>query len=339
MIFMIYKRTLFVFFSVILFSQLKSVTCTFTALNGDWDIATNWSCGAVPGCGDEIIIPAGATASILTQQDYEGCAPAVTNMTISGTLYFQSGNKLKLPCGSSITLMPGGAVISGGGGGNSNNIQICGVVMWNTAAGPITGPCVMPPGGCEPLPIELASFTATASGSQIELLWTTLTEKNNSKFEVERGNDAINFELISTLPSKANGGNSMLPLNYSYLDKNLVSNTNYYRLKQIDFDGSFAFSKLISVSNIKDKHIKFIIYPNPNHGEFTADISGVENNHNITILLTDNTGKLVYKSSLYIQDSQHTTVQIVPEEKIADGIYFCTLMVEEIAFKVKVVVN
>ena len=325
-------------FFFVLIGKVECQTVRTLLATGVWTNTTIWSGGIMPICGDSIVIPAVLSVSVMQQTDYSGC-PSAMAINIFGSLSFQNGNKLELPCGSKVYVQPGGNIWAGGGGGNSNCIKICNVTVWSAGDGPIQGPCTLPPGGCEPLPIELSSFTATATGTHNELLWTTLTEKNNSKFEVERSNDAISFELISTLPSKANSGNSMLPLDYSLLDKNPVSNTNYYRLKQIDFDGSFGYSKLVSVSNIKDKHIKFIIYPNPNHGEFTADISGVENNHNITILLTDNTGKLVYKSSLYIQDSQHTKVQIVPDEKIADGIYFCTLMIEEIAFKVKVVVN
>ena len=324
-----------IFFAFV--NTYKGATCIALA-SGNWTVAANWSCGVVPGCGDSIVIPAGRSVSITTQQDYSGCGTAM-KLTIYGNLIFQNGNKLKLPCGSKIYLMAGGSIQAGGGGGNANNIEICGAVVWNAGAGPIMGPCTIPPGGCEPLPIELSSFTATVNGSEVDLLWTTLSEKNNLKFDIQRSDDAINFGIIGSENTKAKAGNSQIQLNYVYSDKDPLANTNYYRLKQIDIDKSFNYSRIISVSRIKETNIKFIIYPNPNHGEFTADISGVENNHNVSLFLYDIKGELHYHSNFYIQDSQNTKIQIVPDNKLANGIYTCTFMVEEVAFKVKVVVN
>lgn len=85
--------------------------------------------------------------------------------------------------------------------------------------------------------------------------------------------------------------------------------------------------------------IKFIVYPNPNSGEFTVDISGLENSHDVTITLTDEKGASVYESSFNIMDESSIQTKIVPESKLNNGVYFCTLSTEGIKQTVKVIVN
>jgi len=333
------KKLIFVFCFLLSLLNIKGVTRVSLA-SGNWTAAANWSPAGAPACGDSIVIQTGHTVTITTQQDYEGCALPL-KITIFGTLRFENGNKLKLPCGSKIHVATGGSIEAGGGGGNSNNIEICDTVVWNAGDGEYTGPSCLPPTPCnaQVLPVELSSFTATVNNKLVDLLWTTQTEKNNSRFDIERSDDAFTFKKIASENTKANGGNSMVPLKYVSSDPSPLANTNYYRLRQVDNDGTFVNSKIISVTYVKESNIKFIVYPNPNHGEFTADISGVENNHNVIILLSDIQGKLVYRSNFFIQDSQNTKIQIVPEDKIPNGVYVCTLMIEEIAFAIKVVVN
>jgi len=322
----------------VLYNGFKCATCLSTG-SGDWAVAASWSCGHVPTCGDSIVILPTHTITISSQQNYNGCALRMA-LSIQGTLVFVTGNKLDLPCNSKLYLFPGGHIDPGSGGGNSNLIDVCNTTYWNAGDGAITGPSCMPPAGCPvALPIELSSFTATLNDSEVGLLWTTESERNNLKFDVERSSDASSFIKIASENSKANNGNSQLPITYFSSDQNPLQNNNYYRLKQIDRDQSFTYSQIISVSLLKGKNIKFIIYPNPNHGEFTADISGIENNHNVGVFLYDQNGALHYKSNFFIQDSQNSKIQIIPENKLANGVYICAFVVEEVSFKVKVVVN
>ncbi len=332
-------KKVFIFIFCVLFTVSKGVT-RIALSSGAWNVAGTWSGNAVPACGDSIVIPAPFTVTVTVSENYSGCVGAM-KLTIQGVHLFINGRKIQLPCNSMVVVYPGGSIQASGGGGANNQIEICNEVVWQTSDGPFTGPNCLPAGspGCITLlPVELSNFTATVNGSEVDLLWTTKSEKNSLKFEVERGLDAVNFLKIAAVDSKAKGGNSQLPIDYFLADKNPLSNTNYYRLKQVDIDQSFNYTHIVSVSNIKDKNIQFVVYPNPNHGEFTADISGVENNHNVGIFLYDQKGTLHYRSNFFVHD-QTTKVQIVPDHKLANGIYVCTLMVEEIAFKLKVVVN
>ena len=138
-------------------------------------------------------------------------------------------------------------------------------------------------GGAEagPLPVTLTSFTANlVSPSQVKVSWSTSMEINNSKFEVERSTDGINFTVVAT---KAGSGNSNLQTNYSINDdvSALTASTVYYRLKQIDFDGNPTLSKVVSIK--LQKIIKELaVSPNPFYNNINI---GVQWSKNETILI------------------------------------------------------
>lgn len=263
-------------------------------------------------------------------------------ITIYGTLKFVTGNKLRLPCDAAVYIMQGGTVDPGGGGGNSNTIEICGDVMWKAGDGPLSGPSCLPatqPGCSAILPIELSSFTGTLCNSnKICLKWETATERNNKYFDVQRSVDILAFSSVIRVASKATDGNSSSKLTYETTDENPLDGVSYYRLMQMDNDNSYSFSKIIAVDIIKEKNVKFVVYPNPNSGEFTADISGLENNHEVKIMLRDLAGLLLFESSFYTNDNKKN-VQIIPQSKLKNGVYICSLYLEEIEYKVKVIVN
>jgi hypothetical protein len=332
------RSVLFLFLSLILFFPLYPATCVSTG-NGAWNNSATWSCGAVPGCNDSIVIQSGHTVSVTTQLNYEACAQA--RISIYGTLFFQTGNKIQLPCNTIIYLFPGGSIQPGGGGGNSNYIEICSDIVWSAGDGALTSSQCLPPNspGCGGvLPIELVDFSAIHNNNIIEINWATATEKNNKHFEIERSKDAASFEKINTVPSKALNGNSASVLNYFSADENPLSDISYYRLKQVDKNDASSYSNIVSVNVIKAKNVRFLIYPNPNNGEFTADISGIENNHQVQIILRDHSGTMVYDSSFFLEEV-NTKLKIVPQSKLANGVYICTLILEGIEYSVKVVVS
>lgn len=96
-----------------------------------------------------------------------------------------------------------------------------------------------------PLPIHLISFSISKRNGFATLNWTTASELNNSHFDIERSDDGINFIKIDQVKG---AGNSTSVINYAYADKNLSSDTKYYRLKQIDFDGKETISSIKAVT-------------------------------------------------------------------------------------------
>ena len=110
------------------------------------------------------------------------------------------------------------------------------------------------------LPVELSSFTASSSGSIVNLEWKTTTEINNLGFEIER---KINGEYV-TIGFVDGNGTTTEPQQYIFTDTALNNGIYYYRLKQIDFDGSFEYSNVVEVGVILPTALELKQnYPNP----------------------------------------------------------------------------
>lgn len=265
-----------------------SYAAVCTATNGSWNSSSTWSCGAVPDCGDSVVIPAGITVNITSQLDYSSCGSAIA-IVVYGELHFQNGQKLHLSCGSMVYVMAGGSVTRGGGGGNSNLIDVCGVTIWNAAMGDVPGPVIIQ--CCSPLPIELLYFDAKYSNGKVILNWSTASQINNDYFTIERSSDGINYQQIGTVDG---AGNNNEIVNYSFIDYKPFKGISYYRLKQTDFDGKSSSSKIISVTNNDNSNISVKIYPNPNNGHFFIE------SYNGTSILTiyNPLGKKVYDRNI-----------------------------------------
>lgn len=115
------------------------------------------------------------------------------------------------------------------------------------------------------LPVEFMNLISNCKNDKIEITWQTATETNNDYFEIEKSIDGINWELISKVKgsSKSNETKS-----YSYVYQNVISQT-MFRLKQVDFDNHFSYSKIISSNCNENKVLSPSIYPNPGKGDFT----------------------------------------------------------------------
>lgn len=113
------------------------------------------------------------------------------------------------------------------------------------------------------VPVELASFTASALENSVELNWITSSELNNSGFEIQRKTLGDNSQWTKIGFVDGNGTTTE-PITYSFIDKNPARGINLYRLKQIDFDGSYKIFNSVAVNF--NPPINFMLeqnYPNP----------------------------------------------------------------------------
>ncbi|WBO84439.1 beta strand repeat-containing protein [Hymenobacter yonginensis] len=120
-----------------------------------------------------------------------------------------------------------------------------------------------------PLPVELTAFTATATGPQVvRLAWTTATEVNSAAFGVERSLDGVTFRTVGTVPA---AGTSATPRTYSLLDQQLPAGVPvlYYRLQQLDQDGTFSYSPVRAVALSNAAPTRLTLAPNPTTGAAT----------------------------------------------------------------------
>lgn len=334
------KSTLYVFIFFVIFAANGHARKCKSCITGSWSNPLTWVPSPVPTCGDTVIIQAGHTVSVTKQQDYSGCAtPIVVN--VYGLLYFTNGNKLRLPCGSYVLVLPGGVVDADQGLANSNLIDICGIVEWNSNT-VLNGLACIPvshPMCSSVLPIELIYFKAeTCKFNEVCFNWETASEINNNHYEVERSLDALNFGPVLSLNTKAPDGNSHYTISYTGTDESPINGINYYRLKQVDNDQTISYSKVISVHLVTDKELQFLIFPNFNSGEFTAKITGLKNSENVSVLLRDPSGSIVYKA-LHHVDETLSKIKVVPPFKLQDGFYFCSFIIGDSEHVVKVVIE
>jgi hypothetical protein len=113
-----------------------------------------------------------------------------------------------------------------------------------------------------PLPVELTTFTANIVDDKVSLNWQTATEVNNYGFNVERKPDTGDWMKVTFVEG---AGNSNSPKNYSFTDNTIISaGKYYYRLKQIDIDGSFEYSDVVEIDMLTPTEFELNQnYPNP----------------------------------------------------------------------------
>jgi hypothetical protein len=111
-----------------------------------------------------------------------------------------------------------------------------------------------------PLPVELTSFIAAVTDNAVILNWSTASELNNQGFEVERKTEG----KFSTIGFVEGYGTTTEVQNYSFADNNVEAGSYYYRLKQIDFNGSYEYSDIVEVEVLApDVFALQQNYPNP----------------------------------------------------------------------------
>jgi hypothetical protein len=134
------------------------------------------------------------------------------------------------------------------------------------------------------LPVTLLDFTGTARENATTVLqWTTATEENNRQFELEMSSDGISFAPLATIPSKGNSTNAQ---DYEYVHLRPATGITWYRLKQVDFDGGFKYSRIIVVEIMKGELQPFI-YPVPGRESITLNFGTVISAADIEILTID----------------------------------------------------
>ncbi|MBN1463869.1 MAG: hypothetical protein JW922_09390, partial [Paludibacteraceae bacterium] len=141
-----------------------------------------------------------------------------------------------------------------------------------------------------PLPVEMTTFTAVAQGQSVLLKWITAQEINSYKFDIERKTASSDWTKIGEVQAQ---GNSSVPTTYTFADNNLVSGKYSYRLKMIDNDGSFEYSKVVEAEvTVPEGYELSQNYPNPFNPSTKIDYSLPEA-ANVKILIYSVTGELV----------------------------------------------
>lgn len=149
-----------------------------------------------------------------------------------------------------------------------------------------------------PLPVRLSSFSASRSNSNVNVSWTTASESNNSGFEIQRRlSNQTDFQTVSFVNSKAINGNSSSAISYSYTDLNISAGVSFYRIKQINLDGTAKYTEIRQVDGSKIK-AKTLVYPNPSATGMTNVIFTTNDSRNIQVI--DMAGQVVKSWNNYM---------------------------------------
>ncbi|MHA6249865.1 T9SS type A sorting domain-containing protein [Pontibacter sp. CAU 1760] len=150
----------------------------------------------------------------------------------------------------------------------------------------------------QPLPVELVYFTATLQNGTVNLQWLTASEKDNRHFEIERSADGKTFKSIGMVNGN---GDSSRPIKYSFQDRNPMQGTAYYRLKQVDTDGKFTYSKVILVyANGLAADMRLQAYPNPFNAELNVTVTSPQGS-SASLQLLDMQGRAVHSAMVQLE--------------------------------------
>ncbi len=169
-----------------------------------------------------------------------------------------------------------------------------------------------------PLPIELIRFNGVLNeAGETELEWETATERNNDYFTLERSQNGRDFEQLAIIDA---AGNSNQNRSYAHKDPSPFTGTNYYRLKQTDFDGSFTYAKLISV--VKEQGREFKVFPNPSSEQTVLLTLSGDLSAEILIQMYDASGRAVYNQTVKNTNSEsYLSVPLTLQNELLPGVY------------------
>lgn len=153
-----------------------------------------------------------------------------------------------------------------------------------------------------PLPVTWLAFTGTSDGRNHTLDWSTASEINNDYFELERSVDGRIFTPIAKIDGS---GNSNSRLNYSYTDKMAPVGRVYYRLRQVDFNGDYAYAPEIVTlvrEEAENEYLDFLLYPNPSStGSVRLMLSDFEAEM-VLISVADLSGQILSRKAVWIDE-------------------------------------
>jgi len=167
-----------------------------------------------------------------------------------------------------------------------------------------------------PLPVTWKSVSAVVKDKSVDINWTTATETNNDYFSIEHSIDNDSFQQIGRVEG---AGNTSELTSYTHLHDKPVSGTNYYRIKQVDFNGNSDYSKIVSAKweglSIRSLSIEFVHWSTDEQKALIQSVPG----STIEIAIYNLAGKKVYKESVKTTSAYY--MHSIEKTYLQDGIY------------------
>lgn len=167
-----------------------------------------------------------------------------------------------------------------------------------------------------PLPVELLYFKAVPQDDYIVLTWATASEKDNSHFIVERSSEGRHFEEMQHIDG---AGNSLILINYQTVDDMPFSGRSYYRLKQVDFNGEYSYSPIVSV--YFTGNVNMSLYPTITTTSIHVALSAQFLPEILNIRIVDAAGKIATTERVVIGEDISRKELDLPVYSLQKGLY------------------
>ncbi len=161
------------------------------------------------------------------------------------------------------------------------------VNTYNTITGVTKRRSCFPFPSCGVVPVKLLSFTGKVENNKSLLYWTTASEENFDHFEVERSINGTEFSSFVSVASKAPNGSGAT---YNTIDNFPFAGINFYRLKMVDRDGSFAYSNIVKLQTGKKELAVTQLFPNPVQDQLNIQLQS-DKKQAASLSIIDITGK------------------------------------------------
>lgn len=173
------------------------------------------------------------------------------------------------------------------------------------------------------LPIELGYFAAKLKEDQVYVDWTTISQRDNDYFDVERSEDGTSFESIGQIKG---AGTSTQTLHYDFLDPSPLQGLSYYRLRQTDFNGATETFNLVAIQYILaiDKVTIENVWPNPFKDEFNVKFTSSAETE-VTVALLNSNGMQVFSDQVQTQGGENE-YKFYSNSDLTPGLYFLNII-------------
>ncbi len=179
-------------------------------------------------------------------------------------------------------------------------------------------------GGCVVvLPVDLVSIQAIRAERSAVISWVTASEENNSAFVLERTTDGDHYEQVAMIEGK---GTTQQLSNYSVTDNQTPTALTYYRLKQVDFNGTITYFDLLAVDELKDDQLIQQVHPNPATDVVIFSLKSI-GEQELTSVITDQMGRVVQQFSF--ESKNGISQQLIDVSAFENGSYWITVTSED----------
>jgi hypothetical protein len=182
------------------------------------------------------------------------------------------------------------------------------------------------------LPVKLIDFTGRLEKNSVVLNWKTTFEQNSKGFDIERSYDGNNFTSIGFVPS---AGNSNITRTYSFKDQDVAQQINYYRLRQLDLDNQFEYSKVVTIKNANNLASPFVVMNNPFNTSIDLQFAKAPEG-NVQIKLFDIAGRAIIKWDR--KNVSYNRLRLdVGDRHLSQGTYILHVIVKDKEYVEKVI--